>query len=105
MHGGSAPQVIAAARRRLLTLVDPALGILAHAVRPRKAKGWEPGATELGAVREIMRLAGFTGAETAAGGEDANTMLWEEFVTLHRRVVLRGAARDDGRVTVEAATE
>ena len=87
-HGGSAPQVIAAAKRRLLTLVDPALGVLARAVRPRRNKYWEPTSTEIQAVREIMRLAGFSAAEDAAGD---GTVLWEEFIAIHRRVTTTGA--------------
>lgn len=88
-HGGMAPQVIAAAKRRLLMLIDPALGVLARAVRPRKSKYWEPQPTEIAAVREIMRLAGFSVTEEAG---DPNTVLWEEFVQIHRRVVASRAA-------------
>jgi hypothetical protein len=83
-HGGLAPQVIAAARRRLLMLIDPALGVLARAVRKRTSKRWEPGPVEIAAVREIMRLAGFSVTDEA--GEDHNTVLWEEFIQIHRRV-------------------
>ena len=36
MHGGSAPQVKAAAQARLRAMVDPALGVLEDAMRNRK---------------------------------------------------------------------
>jgi hypothetical protein len=88
-HGGSAPQVIAAAKRRLLELVDPALGVLARAVRPRRSKRWEPQPTEIAAAREVLDRAGIraermpVGPASAATAEDG-TVLWEEFIAIHR---------------------
>jgi len=94
VHGGSAPQVIAAARRRLLLLVDPALGVLAQAVRVRtKAVGkyWEPSAQEISAAREILNRAGLVAVApidpNAAAGASLGQVLWEEFIQIHRRVV------------------
>jgi len=84
-HGGSAPQVIAAAKRRLVSLIDPALGVLARAVRPRRSPHWEPQPTEIAAAREVFRLAGFNVTEDSSS--DPNTVLWEEFIQIHRRVV------------------
>ena len=55
MHGGLAPQVREAARLRLLSMVDPALGTLARAVQKRKGI---PGPTEIAAAREILSRAG-----------------------------------------------
>jgi hypothetical protein len=81
-HGGSAPQVIAAARRRLLSLVDPALGVLARAVRVRTSKRWEPLPTEIAAAREVLDRAGIRAGREAAAND--GTVLWEEFVAIHR---------------------
>ena len=67
-HGGSAPQVKEAARLRILALVDPALGVLARAVRPRKAvKGrpWEPTSQEISAAKDILDRAGLNAAQPA----------------------------------------
>lgn len=58
VHGGNAPQVREAARLRLLELVDPALGVLARAVRKRKDPKWEPTATEIQAARDLLDRAG-----------------------------------------------
>jgi len=55
VHGGSAPQVRAAARMRLLELVDPALATLARGVRERKGI---PTAQEIAAARDILDRAG-----------------------------------------------
>jgi hypothetical protein len=94
VHGGSAPQVIAAARRRLLLLIDPALGVLAQAVRVRtkaNAKYWEPSAQEISAAREVLNRAGLVAVAPldphATDGERLETVLWEEFIQIHRRAV------------------
>ena len=90
VHGGSAPQVIAAARRRLLMLVEPALGVLARAVRLRRSKTWEPSAQELTAVREILTRAGISVVIGEAA--DNGQVLWEEFIQIHHRAVVLPAA-------------
>ena len=59
MHGGSAPQVREAARRRLLALVDPALATLARSL---KLDG--PAASvALAAAKDVLDRAGMKGAE------------------------------------------
>jgi hypothetical protein len=95
VHGGSAPQVIAAARRRLLLLVDPALGVLAQAVRVRSkvvAKHWEPSASEIAAAREILTRAGISAiveeATTVSARPAWDRVLWEEFIQIHRKAVI-----------------
>ena len=85
-HGGAAPQVREAARARLLSLVDPALGVLARAVRPRDPESnWEPNATELRAVAEILTRAGIGEEKAGAGEMDDGRVTWEEFVRFYRR--------------------
>ena len=91
VHGGSAPQVVAAARRRLLLLIDPALGVLARSVRIRTSKNWEPSAQEIAAAREILNRAGLVAVAPdphAADGASLGQVLWEEFIQIHRRVVM-----------------
>jgi hypothetical protein len=39
-------------------MVDPALGVLARATRPRKSPQWEPSSTEIAAAKEILARAG-----------------------------------------------
>ena len=82
-HGGAAPQVREAARRRLLELVDPAIAVLARAVRPRRKAKWEPTANELRAVSEILNRSGIGENETGAG--DDGRVTWEEFLVLYRK--------------------
>lgn len=84
-HGGAAPQVREAARERLLALVDPALGVLARAVRKRKSAQWEPSATELRAVSEILTRAGIGEESGAPTAPDDGRVTWEEFVRVYRR--------------------
>jgi hypothetical protein len=92
-HGGAAPQVRDAARRRLLSLVDPALGVLARAVRPRQnAHHWEPSAQEISAAREILTRAGINAIADEAAKDSQGQVLWEEFIQIHRRVVAPDAA-------------
>lgn len=94
VHGGSAPQVIEAARRRLLLLIDPALGVLAQAVRVRSkanSKHWEPSAQEIAAAREVLNRAGLVAVAPLDPARSADAslgqVLWEEFIQIHRRVV------------------
>jgi len=91
VHGGSAPQVIAAARRRLLLLIDPALGVLARSVRVRTSKKWEPSAQEISAAREVLNRAGLVAVAPLDPSRSADaslgTVLWEEFIQIHRRAV------------------
>lgn len=93
-HGGAAPQVRQAARERLLSLVDPALGVLARAVRKRSAKAWEPSATELRAVSEVLTRAGIGDDSGAATGLDDGRVTWEEFVLRYRRKSEAGHGND-----------
>ena len=93
VHGGSAPQVIAAARRRLLLLIDPAIGVLAQSVRPRtkaQSKYWEPSAQEISAAKEVLNRAGL--AESPPETSDGGQVLWDEFIQIHRRRVPGGAS-------------
>lgn len=90
-HGGSAPQVRDAARRRILELVDPALGVLARAVRPRAKKSWEPTPTEMRAVIEILNRSGLNGAPDSTPGDDPRAT-WEEFITIYRKHARGGNA-------------
>jgi hypothetical protein len=74
-HGGAAPQVRAKARQRLLSLVDPALGVLARATRRRTGKAlatWEPSAQEIAAAREILDRAGINKTTTSELEQLAN---------------------------------
>lgn len=58
VHGGSAPQVRAAAMRRLLAAVDPAAGELV-----RLALHGQNEATRLNAIKELFARAGFGEAD------------------------------------------
>lgn len=105
VHGGSAPQVIEAARRRLLLLIDPALGVLAQSVRVRtkaQSKYWEPTAQEISAAREVLNRAGIVAAAPAGDVPDGalGQVLWEEFIQIHRRVV-RDARPGESPATLE----
>lgn len=57
-HGGSAPQVRAAARERILALVDPSLAQLSKLIRHRN------GSTSLGAVKDVLDRAGLKPGES-----------------------------------------
>lgn len=62
-HGGAAPQVKEAARRRLAAMVDPALGVLQLAMTRRqqigKSKTRVPDKIALEAARDVLDRAGY----------------------------------------------
>ncbi len=86
MHGGSAPQVMAAARARLLAAADPVVGRLVQIALARgKDKGVEP-QHSLIAIREILNRVGLTaGPQKGDDTSDNGQVLWEEFIQIHRR--------------------
>lgn len=65
MHGGAASQVKAAARLRLLELVNPALAVLA---RSMKVNSKMPAAVALKAATEVLDRAGIATEESGDGG-------------------------------------
>jgi len=87
IHGGSAPQVRDAARRRILALVDPALGVLAQATRPRKTENWEPTAQEIKAATDILDRAGLKEPEKLEVSGNIEVLTVAE--TLRRRRAAR----------------
>lgn len=70
MHGGSAPQIRAAAQARLLAMVDPALGKLAKLIQSKA----DPVA--LGAVKDILDRAGLKAIERVE--IDANVVVSDD---------------------------
>ncbi len=60
-HGGSAPQVLKAARERLNDLVDPAINVLAKCVEPDK--DGEVPIAGLAAARDILDRTGYKPVE------------------------------------------
>lgn len=93
MHGGAAPQVREAAKRRIMAAADPIAAMLISMALDKKI---EP-AVRAAAGRDLLTRAGVTanakdeGLSARADGQ----MLWEEFVQIHRRMVGdAGKARD-----------
>lgn len=83
VHGGSAPQVIDAARRRILAAADPVAARLISIALNKKTK--HPDA--MVAIREVLNRAGLVAVQAGpAAGPDNGQLLWEEFVQIHRRV-------------------
>ena len=68
MHGGSAPQVKAAAKVRLASLVDPAIGVLAANMKNRRAN---PGVAQR-AAEDVLDRNGFKPVEKIE-----TTQLWD----------------------------
>jgi hypothetical protein len=84
VHGGSAPQVIAAARHRLLKACDP---VAARLIEIAKSKLTEP-KDAIVAIREVLNRAGLSAQPVAeAQGANQGQVLWEEFIQIHRRRV------------------
>jgi hypothetical protein len=82
VHGGAAPQVIAAARQRLLMASDPVAARLIQIARSTKTEDRDA----IVAIREILNRAGVSATPTSDAGANGQ-VLWDEFVTIHRRRV------------------
>jgi hypothetical protein len=81
VHGGSAPQVIQAARRRLLLAADP---IAARLIQIALGKKTEP-KDAIVAIREILNRAGVHAEQSPDDGSIPGQVLWDEFIQIHRR--------------------
>lgn len=86
VHGGSAPQVIAAARMRILLAADPAAArLVSIALAQGKDKHVEP-QHSLVAIKELLNRAGLVAQKGADEPKvDEGQLLWEEFIAIHRR--------------------
>ena len=82
VHGGAAPQVLDAARRRLLAAADPVAARLISIALNKKTK--HPDA--MAAIREVLNRAGLTPVAAGPAAPDNGQVLWEEFIQIHRRV-------------------
>lgn len=82
VHGGHAPQVLAAARLRILQAADP---VAARLIQIAKSKLTEP-RDAIAACREILNRAGLA-PQLEVTGASANNgqVLWDEFVAIYRR--------------------
>lgn len=84
VHGGSAPQVIAAARQRLLMASDP---VAARLIEIAKSKRTDP-KDAIVACREVLNRAGVSAQPVPeSAGTGQGQVLWEEFIQIHRRRV------------------
>ena len=92
-HGGAAPQVRAAAQRRLATLVDPAIAVLAHLLARRR----RPGALtrlELDAARDVLDRNGFAAPRAHRLVDETGQ---DRGLTLADLDAMREADNDNGR--------
>ena len=76
-----------AARLRLLAAADP---LIARLIQLGKATGKdrkvEP-SVSLAAIKEALNRMGFVGAPASDGARSDGTVLWDEFIQIHRRRV------------------
>ena len=83
LHGGSAPQVRDAARKRILAAADPAAARLIEIALSPRTKTQHA----LAAIRDLLNRAGIVGGSAAEEDSGRNTVLWGEFVEIHRKRV------------------
>jgi hypothetical protein len=81
VHGGKAPQVLAAARLRILMAADPIAARLITIARSTRTKPSDA----IVACREILNRAGISPQTEVAGPANNGQVLWEEFVAIYRR--------------------
>lgn len=87
VHGGSAPQVVAAARLRILQAADPAAArLVSIALAKGRDKDVEP-QVSLTAIRELLNRAGVAARPVEDSPGDNGQVLWDEFIQIHRRRV------------------
>jgi len=82
-HGGACPQVIAKARLRLATAADSVAGRLVAICLSKKTKTSDA----IAAARDLLDRAGVRAERDRTTGPDDGTVLWEEFIEIHRRRV------------------
>lgn len=82
-----------AARRRIMALVDPALGVLARAVRKRSVRDWEPSAQDIKAATDILDRAGLKEPEKLE--VSGNIEVFTVAQTLRARRAARLAKEED----------
>lgn len=97
-HGGSAPQVIAAARLRILAVADSAAARLVQIALGTKTKHGDA----IAAIRDLLNRAEVI-AQRAEGvaGADNGQVLWDEFIQIHRRRVVPAVQSEDPNVQSE----
>lgn len=81
VHGGSAPQVREAARRRILAYADP---VAARLIAIGLSKKTEP-KDAIAALRDLLNRAGIVAGSAVDEGHDGGQVLWDEFIQIHRR--------------------
>jgi hypothetical protein len=82
-HGGRAPQVLAAARRRLLMAADPATARLIEIALSKRTKDCDA----IVAIREVLNRSGLTAEPASGAGTETGQVLWDEFCAIYRRRV------------------
>ena len=81
VHGGSAPQVRNAALQRILAAADPAAARLVEIALSKKSKDSDA----IAAIRELLNRASVAVPPPSPAAD--GTVLWEEFVAIHRERV------------------
>jgi hypothetical protein len=84
LHGGSALQVIAAAKLRLALSADAVTARLVKIALSKRTKD----ADVIAAAKDPLDRAGVRAERAPDANAGRGTVLWEEFVAIHRRRVL-----------------
>jgi hypothetical protein len=83
LHGGNAPQVREAARRRILAAADPvAARLIQIALDPHTETQHA-----LVAIRDLLNRAGIIAEPAAQEDSGTGQLLWDEFTQIHRKRV------------------
>jgi len=80
-HGGACPQVIAKAKLRLALAADPVAARLVAICLSKKTKTGDA----IAAARDLLDRAGVRAERETHGAAGDGTVLWEEFIEIHRR--------------------
>lgn len=80
-HGGACPQVVAKAKLRLALAADSVAARLVAIAVSKKTKT----ADAIAAARDLLDRAGVRAERETHGAAGDGTVLWEEFIEIHRR--------------------
>jgi hypothetical protein len=80
IHGGAAPQVIAAAKLRLALAADAVAERLVKVALSKRTKDSDV----IAAAKDLLDRAGVRAEKPANDRANDGTVLWEEFVQIHR---------------------
>jgi hypothetical protein len=100
VHGGAAPQVVAAAKLRLALAADAVAERLVTIALSKRTRDSDV----IAAAKDLLDRAGVRAEKPANERVNDGTVLWEEFIAVHRRGIAAPAAGASATASIDGAT-